>query len=306
MADEITTDGNEDPQHPLWNAPDIRAPTSTTVSPRFTIRADTGAGTVPEAWSLHIMRGSTVLKKVEVGRQGGTYFSYEVPETLIPPGAVFNFKVDYKIALIWSRWAWSDDLTMDMTHQPPQPPTITEPRIASEHSAGLVKIKGGCRLGAVVEVRGYNNIKLGDATVSGTTWEYSHTFKVGMQYVSARQTLGGETSGPSDLLSFNVVEAPPAPVMIYPLEGSTQFQSVVGMRGTCKRGASVEVLNEDGSRLGFANVEDRPGGPGGPGQDSEWSFNYYRWTVGTWKVRARQTMGDAVSAPTELRTFHVR
>jgi hypothetical protein len=107
MTDNEDEVRNED-QHPLWDGPDISAPTSSTVFPGFTIGARTGIMN-PDEWELQIYSGSNMLKSVK--GDGGREFSYWVPASLISPG-LFWFRIDYYKFPVWSRWTLSGDKTM--------------------------------------------------------------------------------------------------------------------------------------------------------------------------------------------------
>jgi len=295
MASITLSDETGEPLQPLWSAPTILAPKpDQTVPPGFLISGITGYNA--STWRVQFFRGGNMIAERRKSATG-EYVSLDAPSNLIPPGEKFHFRLDYSMGVAWSAWAYSGDLTMDMSLQPP---LINEPKENSYYGAGTITIKGTCKSGAAVSVYDFYYKKLGDAAVQGTSWAYTHIFNRGMQFIRAGQKVGSEESRAGDLVTFTVVEAPPAPTMIQPLEGGRYTQFAVPISGTCLRRAKVEVLDNNGTSLGFAQVRDVP-----DQNFSEWWFEY-SWKVGTWQIRAQQISSNSTSPPTELRTFLVR
>ena len=291
IADNEVSDETGEPLQPLWLAPSILAPKpGETVRPGFLIQGFIDVFG-PSAWRVEFFRGPTMVGKLEKSGSGA-YVDFQAPYNIVPQGEQFYFRLDYKTGLNWSEWKYSGDLTMNRALQPPP---IIEPKAHSRHNRENLVVSGSCNSGAAVSVYDSHNNKLGDATVRGTSWEYIRTFSIGMQIIKAGQKVGSEDSGPGDIRTFNTVDAPPVPTIIYPQEGGSYYQSSVPMHGSCSRGARVEVLDANGDFIAFDNEE-----------DLRWNIGPRLWSVGTHKVRARQIVGSVASPPTDLRTFIVR
>lgn len=294
MADTDVPEKTGDPQAPLWSAPQIITPKSgDTVAPGFPIRGYTGYNA--STWRVQFFHNGVMVDEMRKSADG-EYVYINAPFNIIPPGAEFNFRLDYFMGVAWSGWANSGKLLMNNSLQPP---LIDEPKDFSQHAAGSLNVTGSCKPSATVTVYDFFGTKIGVATVQGTSWQFRHVFSRGMQFIRVGQKVGIEDSGPGNLRSFTVVNAPPAPTMEYPLEGRTYRQFLIPVSGTCQQNATVEILTFSGTSLGFARVQQQPGG-----RPSTWGFSH-PWTSGTHQIIARQIMGGVPSALTDVRTFNV-
>ncbi|WP_191636319.1 hypothetical protein, partial [Pseudomonas fluorescens] len=177
----------------------------------------------------------------------------------------------------------------------PPKPLILSPEQGDKYPVGPLMVIGSCLSGATVEVLNWDNSKLGDATVTGTIWTYSRVWDAGTKHVKARQTVRGVASDPSAQCEFFIVEMtqPPVPEINEPQQGSIHPVGNVRIRGTCLKGAIVDVLNWDDSVLAVATVN-----------GTIWTLDYI-WQTGFKHVKARQTLNHWRSDPSPEREFIV-
>ncbi len=154
---------------------------------------------------------------------------------------------------------------------------------------------GTCLEGARVEILNYDNSKLADATVTGTTLSYSRVWDAGPKHVKARQIVNGVASDPSAQLEFFIIEMsqPSAPKINAPQQGSIHPVGNVMIKGDCLEGAVVDVLSWDDSKLAEAKVI-----------GTVWTLDF-TWDAGYKHVKARQTVNHWRSDPSPEREFIV-
>jgi len=174
----------------------------------------------------------------------------------------------------------------------PPKPSITYPEHGSTHLAD-VRISGTCLAGATVAVQdSVGNSLRGQMTVSGTTWSFLYPWEPGTKDIKAVQTLNEQTSEATPVLQFFVI--PPKPDITAPKEGSRHSAGRVGIEGTCFPGASVQILNRDGSFLANAEVD-----------QTTWKYAI-EWDAGPKHIKVEQTVNGQISDPTGVREFFVK
>ncbi|GGR53936.1 Ig-like domain-containing protein [Nocardioides luteus] len=141
----------------------------------------------------------------------------------------------------------------------PGAPVVTAPADGSTTADSTPTISGTGEPGATVEVTVDGEV-VGEATVDADgNWELPLTEQLadGEHTVSATQTdEAGNTSEPSAEVTFTVdTEAPGAPVVTAPADGSTTGDSTPTIQGTGEAGATVEVT-VDGEVVGTAEVDE--------------------------------------------------
>ena len=288
IEDIEVSDETGEPVQPLWVAPTIYEPRpGETVPPNFRISGFVDVF-APSRWRVQFFRGPDMVREME--KDGDSHVEFRAPFNIIPPGAQFYFRLDYKLGLNWSAWKYSGDLTMNMALQPP---LINEPKDGSYHDAGAIAIKGTCKSGAAVSVYDFYNKKLGDASVQGTSWTYIHIFTRGMRFIRAGQKVASEDSGPGDVVSFTV-EANSEFKITAPGEREVIPQNEVTVRGYCSFGAKVEVRESSGPWLDSIVVVDR-----------RWSMPYIPWSVGPHSIIAREFVPGLPTRYTPLTNFRV-
>lgn len=291
MADEIIMEGNEDPQ-PLWNAPEITDPRTTTVPTGFFIRAAT-PDTVATAWSLQIMQGPKVIKAFESG--GGSSFSYTVPQTLIPPGEGFYFKVDYYIPPLWSRWAWSGDLVMGLGK-----PVIQQPTSNSVVTTVRPEVTGQGYPGALIGLyqSGSGVILYGTTRVDNNGYwraTFNQDLGSGVFDLTANQNFNNLDSDWARTVSFTVLLKP---TITDPVEGSVVTTRKPRVSGRGCPGATVKLYQAGSGAIVYGTADVNSAG---------------RWETtlteslgnGVFTLIANQTLNNVESAWSDTARFEV-
>ncbi|QKV63750.1 hypothetical protein HUW52_12950 [Pseudomonas sp. 43A] len=294
VGDDSEGDGERD--NVLWIAPIITKPLAgTTVSQGFDIDAIV---TVPPGskWNIDIYINSTKLKRYSGTPTAATLIFQTVEPGLIPPGARFYFKVEYKKFLGWSDWAWSGDLTMAGSSKPP-PPSVSNPAIVWIPRPTL---SGRGVAGASVQLfeGGVGTIIFATTQVlSDGTWSVQLKEPLWMANpfnMTARQTLNGETSDWAVNVQFIVLFKPVISTVSVDAGGKPTISGYGGLRN-----ARIEIWLSGGA--GGAQLV------GTVRQDGSWSMTATSaWAPNSYLITARQVAGGHESDWAVGKTFEVK
>jgi hypothetical protein len=174
----------------------------------------------------------------------------------------------------------------------PPMPEIRTPTEGWSH-VGHGQLNGTCVAGAEMRARFINGTPPeAPVYVLGNSWAYRYEWPPGMHQFQVRQTVNGQMSEWTPVLTFYI--KPPIPPITEP-EAKTSHLADVLVKGTCMAGATVAVWDSNNKPL--AGTLSYNGGT--------WSFAY-PWLPGAKHIRAVQTLNGQRSAATGVREFYVK
>ncbi|MBC3272234.1 hypothetical protein HU765_20020, partial [Pseudomonas sp. SWRI81] len=278
IEDESEGGGKHDDPEVLWVAPVILKPMPGRVYQGFDIDA---LIVIPGAllWNIDIYIGPTRLKRFSGWPLGGVGIFQTVPPGLIPPGAWFYFKIEYKMPIGWSAWAWSGDMEMAALPKP----AITGVTVSADRTP-TISGTGGVQ-GAVLEIwysGGGGGVQLSQTLDSDGAWSItaSSPWPVKEHIITAKQNKYGD-SGWADAYTFTV--RPPTPV-IGAVTVSVDLKPTISGTGGIK-GAVLEIFNS--GAIGGVQLSKTLA------SDGDWSIAASSpWPVKKHSISARQTLGS--------------
>lgn len=262
MADEIVTQGNDEPQNPLWNALTVIAPKpNSTVSPGFEIIA--GYVTQETDLRVHVMLGDKLVKEIN---SFGKEVRVRVPFDAIPQGEKFYFKVDYYKSPAWSSWAYSGDLLMADLGDP----VILKPVDNETVSINNPEVSGLGEPGAHIVVQTADLSRVVCQTTVGPDGTWRGTLSNVLSFpvaITAKQTFRHLASGLSNVVKVNYLYSDlTAPVILSPLPSAKVKRTEVVVSGNnCAPGATVNLYKAGSG----ANLH----GTGTVQSDGTWSIS---------------------------------
>lgn len=239
MADELITQGNDEPQNPLWGAPTIKAPKpNSKVSPGFEIIA--GEFLLEKTdWRIHIMQGDKLVREFKAF---GVSVYLNVPYDVIPQGERFYFKVDYYKWPAWSSWAYSGDLLMADLGDP----TILKPVDNEIVPINNPEVSGVGEPGAHIVVQTADHSRVVCQATVGPDGTWRDTLKNVLSFpvaITAKQTFRQLASGWSNIVTINYLYSElQAPVILKPLQNAYIKRTEVVVSGNnCAPSATVNL-----------------------------------------------------------------
>ncbi|RAI72239.1 hypothetical protein DOZ80_01445 [Pseudomonas fluorescens] len=165
---------------------------------------------------------------------------------------------------------------------------IDEPSEGSRHPVD-VKISGSCLAGAKVSVSSRDNAYLGEATVTGASWEFLYPWAAGVKHVKAVQQVNGQDSLPSDVRMFKVIPEPPA--ITAPTPPLTSRTPLVVTQ------VHSSVVNASGLKMVHAGTDNEVGGAFTGSGGTRTFTPDEDWSIGSNSVTVTQTLNTVESDP---------